>query len=204
MPVLSKRTADRLHGLLWQSEHPLAVRLLAPAMFAPQVPFEFKRFELTSALSPGSTATAVRLDLVDGALVADDDDEFTVSDWQSVYRGRARDTYATPNDKGSRGLAWKPHDHEDWEIVWLEPLARRCTAKAKGAIAAGTVATPTSGTVDYVSPIDGGLVVVEDAAEELTVAHMTAIAAEDDGDGIIEWDETNDRWLFYPLACPAE
>jgi len=198
MPVLSKRTADRLHGLLWQSEHPLAVRLLAPAMFAPQVPFEFKRFELTSALSPGSTATAVRLDLVDGALVADDDDEFTVSDWQSVYRGRARDTYATPNDKGSRGLAWKPHDHEDWEVVWLEPLTRRCTAVAKGAIAAGA-----AGTVDNVLPIDGGLAVVEDAAAELAVTNVTAIAAEDNGDMEILWDETNDAWRAYPLECPA-
>ena len=198
MPIPSTRTLNRLQRLFAEYEHPLAERGWQPAMFAGLVPFEFKRFELTAGLTPGSQAAAVRLDIVDGALVADDDDEFTVCDWQGIHRGRARDTYATPNDKGSRGLAWKPHDHEDWEIVWIEPLARRCTAVAKGAIAAGA-----AGHVDAVLPIDGGLTVVADAAAELDVTNVTDIAADDDGKMEIVWDETNDAWRAYPLECPA-
>jgi len=75
---------------------------------------------------------------------------------------------------------------------------RRCTAVAKGAIAAGA-----AGTVDNVAPIDGLPSPVANAEEEVSVTNVTAIAADDDGNMEILWDATNEVWRAYPLECPA-
>ncbi len=143
----------------------------------------FVRFELKTAITPGSSATAYLLDK-DGN--EDTGTEFT------VYDSVLGDIRAPITAKG-----WAKYmpDSEHWEIVNCQRQATKCKGKVKG-----TTTAPTDFIVDNVVAYNG-LSPVANAATELGVKNTFA----DDADNVaiitFSWNETDDQWETDDIAC---
>jgi hypothetical protein len=177
----------------------------APDVPADIVPFELRRFELVEDLAPGGSARArwLKGDDRDYTLSTSDDDQFTVHDPLGVHRGRKKDKYTGSHAQGSRGLAWKPHDHDAWEILTLQPHALMVRGVTSAAVQS-TDATfeITSASLKVMQPI-GGLICDQDPGENLTVQNDLDWDIDSGGLVFAAWDEDAEEWIAIQAACPA-
>lgn len=164
------------------------------------IPFQFRRFELKDALTPGGTATAYWRKYTGSAWETDTDVEFEVIDRFSLFRGRAKDAYSSPHNDGSRGLAWKPHDLADWEIVCMQPHALMVRGTANADVSGGAI---TLSTGYGVMQPTGGLIVTTDPAATLAVSNPFAFNIDSGGAVTAAWSENAAAWEAIQAACPA-
>ena len=88
-------------------------------------------------------------------------------------------------------------------IVAINWLAKRCQAS----LAAALVSTGASVSVDGVIPIDGGQSPVASSSGTLTAYNRLNTSSSGGYEGVdnetcwIEWDEYNDKWWIYDMAC---
>ena len=167
------------------------------------VPFEFRRFELAAALTPGGSADAyVRLwsDSADDYETKTDSDTFKVYDAAGHFRGRAKDAFDAPNDAGSRGMAWKPHDCIRWEIIVLQPIA----TLIKGTATTGSLAGTAIDAVTVCHP-PGGIIISDDPAGTITLTNPHGWDWDNDARITAAWDDSIAVPCYFALEadCPA-
>lgn len=157
---------------------------------------EFRRFELKDALTPGSNATAHPLDK-DGVVDTTAANEFEVYDFHGLYRGRARNAYSSPHNRGSRGEAKRHSDSGHWEIVQMEPHA----LMIKGAATADwTASTFTIDGVTVLQPI-GGIITNFDPAGNVTVTDTFDWDGSNNDTVIAVWNETSGIFEAIQIIC---
>ncbi len=172
----------------------------APPPLTP-LPFQFRRFELAEAFSLNTerdpnywTAEAYFFN-VDGRAEDGSDDRdrasFIVTDILGIHIGRGKDQLPDPDDRGSQGTAYHPHDVDQWEVVEMQPHALRISGQVASNVF-GTSTVTLTGTPVVMNP-SGGLIM-----EDLTAAgliknpHALIFAA---GDVInAEWNEAVPQW----------
>ena len=157
-----------------------------------------RRFELKDALTPGGNATAHPLDKND-TVDTEVDNEFEVYDFHGLYRGRARDAYSSPHNRGSRGYAKYVADSDHWEIYQLEPHALMIQGSAT---ANWTAATFTIDGVIVLNPI-GGIITNTDPAANVTVSDTFNWDGDNNATIIAVWDESTDTYKVIQSTCPA-
>lgn len=161
---------------------------------------ELCRFELTADLVPSgdgtpTSATAYKLwtNADDTALVLDETVEITVRDTTGLLRGEA----ATETVAGSRGIAWKPTDHAQWEILWLEPMAAMICGALGGAL--GT--TDATQTISSPVAMDGGRV----PAGTITGYNVYTVKGFEGPSGgrcVAAWNAATGHYEFIDVECP--
>jgi len=164
------------------------------------LPHQLARFELTADLTPGGTATAVRL-VPDGSdwTDADHEHEVTVRDVLGTTRGKAR----TETLQGTRLYACKAHDHADWDVVSAQSWPLRIRGKLTAALAT-TDATFTIDGVTVMSPV-GAIAVghIIDGSGQVTVYNVLAHEGDNNGEVIAGWNEATRHWEVIQTECPA-
>jgi hypothetical protein len=152
-----------------------------------------QRFELKTALAPGSSATAHPLEWTGSQYEPNTEAalEFTVQDPFSHFRGRAKDVYSSPHNNGSRGIAQWFSDRKAWEIVeMLTPHALMIL---------GDATSDYSGDfsidgVKVLQPI-GGIITNTDPAGNVAVSNIQGLHGDEDDTIIAVWDEETDRYI---------
>lgn len=166
------------------------------------VPHELRRFELAAALTPGGSALAWlrRWDESADAYATSSDTalQFTVYDAFGTFRGRAKDAYSSPHDAGSRGLAWKPHDCQRWEIVDMTRHALLIRGSATTASGAGLA-------IDGISVLNpvGAIITTNDPAGSITLANPHGWDWDDDAIITAAWNETTHYYDVLEADCTA-
>ncbi len=159
---------------------------------------EQRHFELKSAHTPGSTTPAHPQDWNGSAWVTDTDSarEFDVTDPLSEYRGRGKDTYSTPHDDGSIGVAEQNSVSDEWEIVRMQPNA----LALEGSIYAD--ATLEADGVHVMNP-SGAIIVDQDPAGNITFTNPHSHADIDEDMLVyLVWDESIPGWTERQKDCP--
>jgi hypothetical protein len=163
-------------------------------------PVEFVRFQLSSsALTPGGTAQAYRL-YYDGGIVVTDT-EITVVDELGLHRGRATDAYGSPHNLGSRGLAWKCFDREEYAILWMQPAALWLRGVTEAAVNS-TDATFELDSHAVAQPI-GGLICDQDPGDTITVQNIHDWDIDSGASVLAAWNEAATQWEAVQVTCPA-
>lgn len=155
-----------------------------------------RRFELKESLTPGETVEAYPLDDQD-APITDSSAVFEVTDARGVYRGRAKDQYASPHNQGSRGEAvWR---RGRWEIDWLTPHA----LAIRGELTADLETTAETFTIDAVDVLqpEGAIIVDQDPAQPITVNNKFTHEGNEDGLARADWNQTTAEWDSLQTQC---
>ena len=124
--------------------------------------------------------------------------EFEVYDIHGLYRGRARDAYDSPHNRGSRGSACLRTVSGYWEIIQLEPHALMIQGAAT---ADWTSATFTIDGVIVLQPI-GGIITNTDPGDDITVSDTFDWDGSEDDIVIAVWDESSDTYKAIQISCP--
>lgn len=157
-----------------------------------------RHFELKDNHTPGSTSTAHPQDWSGAAWVTDTaaDREFEVTDPFSEYRGRGKDTYGSPHDDGSLGVAERNPLSGAWEIVRMQPNATEIE---------GDIYADDTLELDnwHVSKPNGGIVVDQDPAGNITF-YNPHNHPDIDADMLawIVWDTGTATWKERQKDCP--
>ena len=117
------------------------------------------------------------------------------------FRGRARDTYSSPHDRGTRGVAVQYQAGGRWECEWLQPNALMIHGQLTDDLT-GTDSTFTIDGVDVLQPT-GSLICDQDPGDEITVYNTFGWSGDDNGECIAVWDESDDHWKAIQVECPA-
>jgi hypothetical protein len=160
-------------------------------------------FELKYDHTPGGTTGVYPRDYdgADWVTDVDDDRVFSVRDERAVYRGRARDKFSSPHDRGSYGEALRFPGCSDWIMVWLEPHA----LMVKGQLTDDLASTDSTFEIDgfEIMQPTGGLIVDQDPGDDLTIQNTFSCEGDDNGIVIAEWNEAQAHWEAQGIACPA-
>jgi len=162
----------------------------------PSQPAQFRRFEMTAALSLGNSAEALLLvwDSDAEEYTEDaDETEFTIHDFQKKFSKPA----TTVGAEGAFGTARKWPDSGRWEIVSMD-VPSILKATTKGAV----LATDATFTVDNVTRVQGYSHVL-DSSEEITVNNTFGDALDDDAVVTIYWNETTNEFDCDNITCPS-
>lgn len=159
-----------------------------------------KGFELKTALVPGSPADAHPLD-ANGDPITDADRVFEVTDPKGIYRGRARNAYASPHNRGSRGEASWNAATGTWVISYLEPHALAIRGQLTAALA-DTDATFTIDNIVVLQP-EGAIIVDQDPAGPLTVNNTFTHEGDNNGLARADWNQSSGEWDSLQTACKA-
>jgi hypothetical protein len=192
--VLTSGPSGNAH-ILWRAgstgEQWCRVRISNPGSGVYRVLFELK-YDHT----PGGTTEVYPRDYdgADWVTDVDDDRVFSVRDERAVYRGRARDKFSSPHDRGSYGEALRFPGCSDWIMVWLEPHA----LMVKGQVNEEYDVDGDDDTfsIDYVEIMQptGSIIVDQDPADDLTVHNIYDESFADDDWVVAVWNEAQDRW----------
>lgn len=153
-----------------------------------------QRFELKDSLSPGSIADAHPR--TGGVTDTDPELVFSVSDILGEYRGRARDAFSSPDNRGSLGRAVLVG--AVWEIRELEPHAMKI--KALIDMSLGLKDVDENITIDEVTITQPVGAILMDP----TITEVTNVLSEDGDDDAIVYAEWNqDLEVFEGVSdCP--
>lgn len=160
-------------------------------------------FELKYDHTPGATTTVYRLAWDGAALSVDADCEFDASDSLGVYRGRAKDKFASPHNQGSRGWAryFPEPGTERWEMHFMQPCALWIEGLTYSAVQT-TDATFDIDGVHVMQPV-GGLICDQDPAAAMTIQNTFDHRADSNATAVAAWDETSDHWDGIQVKCPV-
>jgi len=155
-------------------------------------------FELTAYqdLAPGGTAYANPLN-ADGTPYTDV--TFDIEDVYGMFRGRKRDKFASPHNKGSRGYALMNASLDSGEILYMQPVALTLRGVTYAAVTGGAI-TLTSHHV--MEPV-GGIIWDQDPAGDITCDNTFSSEIDEGGIVVANWDEATVDWQGYPTECPA-
>ena len=155
-------------------------------------PIESFPIMLKESLTPGSTDPKAYPTDSTGTIL-DATWYMEVTDLSGDLRAIGKDDVASGD--GAKGLVEVLGDGT-LAIVRIQQRAKMCYCKAK--IAAGNIPS----TVDNVAPMDGGQNPVDSTADDVTLSvSATGWETDDNANGIIAWDETNDAWRPLDFPC---
>ncbi len=166
---------------------------------------QISRFELAEDLEPGGTAKAVRLvPDGDGWKHAEPEHEVVVRDGLGTTRGKKALEGESPSDEadGTHVVAYKAHDHADWEIVEAQPWPLMIRGKLTDDLDTtdGTFKIDGVVVLQPVGAIDVGHIV--DGSDEVTVHNIFSWEGDDNGNVMAVWNEEDTRWEAVQVECP--
>jgi len=197
-------TADSVEMLQDQSGRPIfwqdanvAGRKWIPA-------WAYRYFEVKYAHTPGATTEVHPLiwSGTDWVVDTQASHEFGVKDYWGIFRGRAKDAYASPHNQGSRGYAvYSGTKPCGWHMRWLQPHA----LMVKGQLTDDLASTDSTFEIDgfEIMQPTGGLIVDQDPGDDLTIQNTFSCEGDDNGIVIAEWNEAQAHWEAQGIACPA-
>ena len=169
----------------------------ALVLSSPSQAVEYRRFEMTEALTLGGSATVEQVfwDDPDYDTEPDGDDpvEFDVYDFHNKFSKPE----TTSGADGAMGIARKWSDSTRWEIVSMD-VPSILKATTKGAV----LATDATFTVDNATRVQGYSHVLN-SSEEITVNNTFGDAIDDDAVVTIYWNETTGEWDCDNITCPV-
>lgn len=159
-------------------------------------------FELKDALTPGSHATAHRrkwdADAEEYETDTNSDAEFEVYDELGLWRGRAKDAYASPHDAGSIG--WAEKRDARWQIIQMQPAALAILGTATTDWSTATFAIDG---VSVLNPV-GGLITDADPAGNITLQNLFGWTGSEDDSVVGIWNEASGHWIALTPTFVAQ
>lgn len=174
-------------------------------------PFDVWRVELAASsgssggdndLTPGGSALA---NLLEDDLTFNENVEITITDRLGHHRGRARNKYSSPHDRGSRYYVKYFADADAWEILGPPDHATHIRGTVTSSSGGGDF-TESDTTFEIASAQvlvpTGGLICDQDPAGDITIYNVFGCAGSAGGEVQAVWNEASDRWDAQGIECP--